>query len=82
MRFWTDCVKLAATGYLFSYFWTAASAMYLLLRHSVDATETDEVVLDEEEQAAALPPLAATAAPVVTGANGVSDKVAKGQDEE
>jgi hypothetical protein len=60
IRFWTGCVKLLAVGYLFSYFWTASTAIYFLLRHDVDATEMDEVFLDADagEQAASLPPAA------------------------
>lgn len=55
IRFWAECVKLLAVGYLFSYFWTAAVAIYFLLRHDVDATEMDEVFLDadQSEEAAA-----------------------------
>jgi hypothetical protein len=57
IRFWVLCVKLLAMGFVFSYFWTAASAIYLLLRRDVDATEMDEVFLEEEEQTYGLPPL-------------------------
>jgi hypothetical protein len=57
VRFWAGCVKLLAVGYLFSYFWTAAVAIYFLLRREVDATETDEVFLDADasEQTFELP---------------------------
>ncbi|MBN2295665.1 MAG: hypothetical protein JXM70_24755 [Pirellulales bacterium] len=48
LRFWTGCVKILAVGYLFSYFWTAATTIYFVLRHGVDATEMDEVFLDGE----------------------------------
>ena len=37
IHFWAGCVKLLAVGYLFSYFWTASSCIYLLLRRDVDA---------------------------------------------
>ncbi len=37
-----------AVGYLYSYFWVSAAAIYLLLRRNVDDTELDEVRLDEE----------------------------------
>jgi hypothetical protein len=58
VHFWTGGVKLLAVGYLYSFFWTASTAVYLLLRHDVDATEMDEVVLDDEADASyALPPL-------------------------
>jgi hypothetical protein len=57
VHFWAGCIKLAAVGYLFSYFWTAAAAIYLLLRRDVDAAELDEIVLDADasEQAFDLP---------------------------
>ena len=57
VRFFAECVKLLAVGYLFSYFWSAAAAIYFLLRRDVDATETDEVFLDADtsEQTFGLP---------------------------
>ncbi len=50
IRFWVACVKLGAVSYLVGYFWVAASAIYLLLRYDVDATEMDEVYLEEETE--------------------------------
>ncbi len=47
--FWRGCVKLLAVGFLYSYFWTAATAIYFLLRRDVDATEMDEIFVEEEE---------------------------------
>jgi hypothetical protein len=66
IHFWCDCLKLLAMGFVYSYFWSAASAIYLLLRRDVDATELDEVFLDadESEQSYALPPLTTPAAAV------------------
>ncbi len=55
--FFSSCVKVLAAGYLASYFWTATSAIYLLLRRDVDAAELDEVFLGEEEESYGLPPL-------------------------
>ena len=49
IRFWSECVKLLAVGYLLSYFWTAAVAVYFQLRRDVDATEMDEVYLDADK---------------------------------
>jgi hypothetical protein len=69
--FWVLCVKLVALGFLQSYFWTASTAIYYLLRRDVDATEMDEVYLEDDqgEEPQGLPPLAtdATGAPVVSG---------------
>lgn len=56
--FWVRVVKYIAVGFLFSYFWCAATYIYFLLRQSVDATELDEVAVEEELEAYGLPPLA------------------------
>lgn len=45
---WRCCVKLVAVGFLYSYFWTAATAIYFLLRRDVDATEMDEIYVEDE----------------------------------
>ena len=69
IHLWAGCVKLLAVGFVYSYFWTATTAIYFLLRHDVDATEMDEVFLDEDasEQTYGLPPLGtdAAGAPIV-----------------
>ena len=59
IRVWCECVKMLAVGFLYSYFWTASTAIYFLLRRDCDATEMDEVFLEDEEddQAYGLPPL-------------------------
>ena len=59
IRFWCGCVKLLAVGFLYSYFWTASTAIYLLLRLDNDNKEMDEVFVedDEDEPPYALPPL-------------------------
>ena len=53
-------MKLLAVGYLFSYFWTSAVAIYFLFSRDIDATEMDEVFLDADadEQAVGLPTIA------------------------
>ena len=57
--FWCGCVKMLAVGFLYSYFWTASTCIYLLLRRDADATEMDEVFLEEEQEEATfgLPPI-------------------------
>jgi len=59
MFFWCGCVKMLAVGFLYSYFWTASTCIYFLLRRDADGTEMDEVFLEEEEDEPAfgLPPL-------------------------
>jgi hypothetical protein len=75
IRFWAGCVKLLAVGFIYGYFWTATSAIYYLLRRSVDATEMDEVYLDadQSEQTYGLPQVKTDAA----GAPVVSDEAGK-----
>ena len=69
IHFWVGAVKLLAVGFLYGYFWTAMSPIYLLLRRGVDATEMDEVFLDEDagEASYGLPPIQtdAAGAPIV-----------------
>jgi hypothetical protein len=55
--FWVSVVITVAIGFLFSYFWCAATYIYFLLRQAVDATEMDEVAVEEEPESYGLPPL-------------------------
>jgi hypothetical protein len=75
--FWVLCVKLVALGFLYSYFWTASTAVYYLLRRDVDATEMDEVYLEDDKGEApqGLPPLKTdeTGIPVVGGEVGAAE---------
>jgi hypothetical protein len=57
LQFWDGVVRLFALGFVYSYLWTASTAIYLLLRHDVDGTEMDEVHVDEEQESFGLPPL-------------------------
>ncbi|HUY93436.1 MAG TPA: hypothetical protein VMV10_32215, partial [Pirellulales bacterium] len=41
--FWEGCVRLVALGFAYSYFWTASTAIYLLLRRDDDGTEIDDI---------------------------------------
>ena len=83
-RFWAGCVKLLAVGYLFSYFWTAATAIYFLLRRDVDATEMDEVFLDADagEEAAGLPTILADRAGAPVAGDEAEDVVEDSPKEE
>jgi hypothetical protein len=57
ISFWINCVRLLGNAYFLSFFWTAATAIYYLLRSSVDGTEPDEVSVDQQEETFSLPPL-------------------------
>jgi hypothetical protein len=67
---------MLAVGFLYSYFWTASTCIYLLLRRDADATEMDEVFLEEEQEEATfgLPPIETdqAGAPVVDEAGAPS----------
>ena len=47
LQFWTDGLRAVLAAFGWGYFWSIAPAIYLLLRQDVDATELDEIVLDE-----------------------------------
>jgi hypothetical protein len=55
---WIGLVRTIATAFTYSYFWTAVTAIYLLLRHDIDQTELDEVHLTPQDETYGLPPLA------------------------
>ncbi len=57
MRFWNDCLRTLAYGFVFSYFWTSTTIIYFLLRRLVDAKELDEVYMADEQARLGLPPL-------------------------
>jgi hypothetical protein len=59
IHFWIGCVRLMAVAFAYSYFWTASTAIYLLLRFQVDGTEMDEIYMDEKSESLD-PPLLAT----------------------
>jgi hypothetical protein len=47
LQFWTDGLRVLLGSFGWGFFWCVVPAIYLLLRQSVDATELDEIVLDE-----------------------------------
>jgi hypothetical protein len=47
---WLGIFFLLVLGFGYSYFWTACSIIYLLLRRRVDDAEMDEVYFEEDEQ--------------------------------
>ncbi len=46
VQFWQNAWNLLLNGFLVSYFWTAMTIVYLLLRKSVDATPLDQFVVN------------------------------------
>jgi hypothetical protein len=61
VSFWTTIVFMLVIGFSYSYFWTASTQIYLLMRKRVDETEMDEVYVEEE--AADAPPISETLTP-------------------
>jgi len=55
---WVGIIFMLVLGFGYSYFWTAGSIIYLLMRRKVDDAELDEVYLEEEDEAAYAGPLA------------------------
>ncbi len=57
LSFWNALLKTVAVGFLFGHFWCLASAIYLLLRKSVDEAELDEIYVPDEKRSFDLPTL-------------------------
>lgn len=76
VAFWLALVFLMMLGFSYSFFWSAATAIYFLMRRKVDEAEPDEVFIEEEEPEAPLappkiaegtaPPAPSTSLPVIT----------------
>jgi hypothetical protein len=64
VSFWVTIVFLLVIGFSYSYFWTASTQVYLLMRKRVDETEMDEVYIEEEPAEA--PPMTTQPAPPAT----------------
>lgn len=62
--FWHGAIALLVIGYAFGYFWTAISAIYLLLRHDADGAEISELYQEESPEMRDLPPVVKDAAGV------------------
>lgn len=67
VSFWLHLIFLMMLGYAYSFFWTAFTMIYFLLRKQVDDTEMDEVYLEEEEERVFSPPPSSQAPPPTGG---------------
>src|SRR6185369_17874112 len=63
VSFWLGVLFLLILGFSYSYFWTASTILYFLMRKAVDDTELDEIHMDEDESMPAAPPPAPMAPP-------------------
>jgi hypothetical protein len=76
VAFWLGILFLLMLGFSYSFFWTAATVIYFLMRKRVDEAEPDEVFVEDDEpeaplappktDAAAPPPTPGTSLPVIT----------------
>lgn len=65
--FWMVLVFLMMIGFSYSYFWSASTMIYLLMRKKIDEIEIDEVYIEEEPAAPVMPePVTEASAPGVT----------------
>jgi hypothetical protein len=62
--FWPGCIGMLKSAFQVGFFWANATAIYLLLRRSADATEMDEIALPDRQSMYEPPTLA-------TGASGM-----------
>jgi hypothetical protein len=49
VTFWLIVIFMLVIGFSYSYFWSAATMIYLLMRRKVDETDLDEVYVEEEQ---------------------------------
>ncbi len=56
VTFWMVLIFLLMIGFSYSYFWSAATMIYLLMRKKVDEVELDEVYIEEQPAPAFAPP--------------------------
>jgi hypothetical protein len=52
--FWRHLIHLFVHGWAYAYFWSSASLLYLLIRHTVDGTEWSQISDERTEPAGEL----------------------------
>ena len=68
-RGWMCALAALVIGFVHTFFWSAATIAYFVLRHSVDANDFHEVYVEEAEEKDELLPLVGTAAMGEIGEN-------------
>lgn len=76
---WLIVTHLLAYGWLYSYFWTAGTIIYLLLRHDVDGTDWHDIVLRPPDQPPLGPEPAGAESPPVSSAPNSTPPPATGE---
>ena len=72
VAFWVYLAVGMLGAFAISFYFTANTIIYYLMRHEVDATELDDVYLDQSEEDfadATAPPATATASPIVAASS-------------
>lgn len=67
-RGWMCLLALFVVGFVYTFFWSSATIVYFVLRHSVDANDFDEIFIEETQEQDELLPLVGTAAMGAAGA--------------
>lgn len=62
LRGWMCALATLVGGFVYSYFWTVASIIYFTLRRSIDASDFDEVYVEDDQDEDELLPLVGAAA--------------------
>jgi hypothetical protein len=57
-----SALALLLVAFVYTFFWSSATIVYFVLRHSVDANDFDEVFIEDAEEKDELLPLVGTAA--------------------
>jgi hypothetical protein len=63
---WLYLLFMMIVGFVYSYFWSASTVIYYLLRRDVDNTEMQEVYIEGEEEDEGMPMEPTPASPVAT----------------
>ena len=59
---WMRVLSLLVVAFVHTFFWSSATIIYFVLRHSIDANDFDEVYVEDTEEKDELLPLVGTAA--------------------
>ena len=66
--FWMVLVFLLMIGFSYSYFWSASTVIYLLMRKKVDEVDIDEVYIEDDSAPPISPPIPPVSPPSAPGA--------------
>jgi hypothetical protein len=69
--FWMTLLFMLMLGFSYSYFWTAASMIYLLMRKKVDEVEVDEIYTEDEDLEEPVAPPKLSTPPAATAPSSV-----------